>query len=1509
MSDLYAVRVAARPDERTLDLDIQVVHPDAMHIPATPGFALMLLHDRAEGDAALAAEIDLATIMDGHWASAHARAFVSEVELLSTANEPPAAALDDHEHAYWRNSKRWLSGRLRIRVTHPAWLAHVPRAWDSAAYDPADSYDACPPASPDDVHEYVVEAAIEHSDGFLPVPRLLLASLTGPGCPELLWVPRHGARAYEPSERLVGADITGERLAAWLGKPLVFQIDGGERVECGVLTRVHDDVVSLTTLSPGGRMTQNRSLHALAWIGLAAFRRGLPRLPAPLELDTLLDFASPAAVCEQVDGCEASLRVYELASSGGGPVLGSAALALRLIAIPAQDEFGRFDRATSKLGRTLRRQMARRGHGWEGELYSGVAWGLLESFEVAPPSEPRSVALGELSRAEQIAFIEQRRWPAWTVRVRVSDEAWVEHLAGAEPWSVDNGSLDEPDAWDDEPLRWDADDDEDEDDDEDDDDEDDADEDDAEPRSTLRRHFEVEHPTRGISVDPADPRSIVHDHGAWDDVRHKLARDHFHDACKQGNVELVRAYLALGIDGEWAADISLETPLIRAAEGNQPEVIRVLAAAGVDLQKRDGSGDTAIMTAVNWGAQDALVALFEVGADPDVPGPYDNFALVEALGEHPEAVEALLAGGASPSAGAATGSCALQWCIREGDESRLRELLAREGVDPNVATAEGDTLLHLAVVADQHEIVELLLEQGADASRRNAYGWRPADVAAFADADALAERLVEAGGGATNEPLLAYFRGLRDADLDAVEAALAAGIAIEARDAKGKTGLMLAVAQDNLALVECLLVRGADLAARTGEHGEYGVLRQAESTVMRRRLLEAGTPASYRDAKGVLRQPALEAVLEQDDHALLEFVLGPQVRGLDLSDLSALHSSLVWGDYEDRLDARAATLRRLGQAGADLVARADDGQPLLHGYIRRGFDVPALALIEAGTDLEAADRNFVTPLLQCCEAYSDHEQQANIARALLDAGADASKCEWLSRGAWELATGTGNQAIVDMLEQRFEQTLDDALAERGRAGTPRHALEPGDFETLARRTTMASFLFWLRRRDHEIVRGSLAGGFDPNPPERNAQGLRPGVVPLVAAVEAGDLEMIDILLRGGALPDRAQVYGQTALSYAASEQRLDIVERLLAAGADPEPFDEWGDTPLRSAAAHGNLGLLDMLTAAGAHVQPRASGRHPLHAAVYNGHFEAAQWLVARAANLDAREPGRTTALHEAIERDQAELALALLAAGCEVDVQTSDEQRVTPLILATKKGDVELVRALLERGADPHVKDADGQSAIDHASYRDELAQLFPAGSGGPRSFERVERELPALLRAVHEGDFAALEAALDEGVDATNYRGDTALMLATAYGRVDMVDALLDAGANVQAKNAMGDTAWSYAFVSGQDALRKRYETLGVELGMDGLNQMAGQAMRRDAAREALSAGDVGRVAKLIDALELDVDFLTPGVRPLRLALDRGDVAMLRLLAAKGADASLSSGGGTLRELAEELGLAANL
>ncbi|HVI03608.1 MAG TPA: ankyrin repeat domain-containing protein [Enhygromyxa sp.] len=1503
MSELYSVRVAARPDDRTVDLDIKVVHPDAMHIPESPGFALMLLHDRASGDAPLARELDLQTVMNSEWASANARAFVESVELLSSKNEPPPEALDDYDHRYWKNSAKWLEGRLRIRATHPAWVSHVPRSWDSAAFDPASDYEPSPPARPDEQHAIVLETDFERSEGFMPAPRLMIASEVGADCPEVIWIPRYGAQAYEAHERRSGIDITIVALREWMGRPLIWRIEGDD-TRVGIVAKIEDGRVALVSISSGGRSTRWSDPSGLSWIGLAAFRRGTPRLAPPLSLERMLAHANPAALVERVDGREVTVKIHVLAADPGMQRPLTAANVLRLLALPARPSWSDFDGATAKLGLALQRQMQTRGMSWDTELYSIVALGFIESYQAETPERPRAVDLDEVERSQAIEFIEQRRWPSFTVTAVVTDAAWLEHLEHAGPWSVDSEQLEPPQAWDEDPVTWDPALARDEDDDNDNDDEPEV------TTSTLRRRFELPGPVTKFTATGDDPRSVLRDHGMWEFVQHPEARDNFEAACKLGNVEVVRAYVALGIDVNSHTDISGETPLIRAAEGNQPEVIRVLAEAGADLQGKDGGGDTAIMTAVNWNTPAALRALIEVGADPDVPDNYENYPLVKAVEEgHDDLVEILLEGGASLDAGANTRDSALQWCVHNNSE-RLRELLARQGADVNQVNSMGDTLLHLAVVHEQDDAAAALIEAGADLSRRNRWGWTARDVAEVNNAHGIAEQLDEAGAQLTMGDAAALFRAVADGDRDGVIAALDRGLDVDTRNPQGQTALLCAISGGHLELAELLRSRGADINARDAH--ENNALEYADSTDARRWLLQNGVEAAYRDSKGVLQQPGVEAVIEEDDHELLAVLLDARTNFSDLSDLSACHLSLIWGDFEDRLKQRAETLRILGRAGADLDAPAPgEGTSLLMGYINRGHEPPAMALLEVGVNLEHEDKNHTTALIKACSEYSNHDECARITRALLAAKADYTKTDWLGRSAWDSAESVSNQECVDALEQVFAQTLRDALAECGRdEDSDPEDLDAAVFEALARRSNQETLLHWVRKREHAIVRGLLQAGFDPNPPQRNRHGLRPGNLPLTAAISAGDVAMVEILLAGGADPNLVQSYGSTALSYAVSESggNVEMVRLLLAAKANPMPVDDSGHTPLSTPAAHGNIAILELLLEAGASVQPFASGYLPLHAAVRNGSFEGTQWLLAHGADIDARDEGRETPLHVAIERDQIEIALALIAAGADPNVQTSDEHRITPLIRATKSGNVELIEALLAAGADPHVKDADGQSAIDHASYREELRVLFPEAGEAPR-FERVERELPPLLRAVHLGDREAFTQALAEAddIDVSNYRGDTALMLAIMFGQRHMVEALLEAGANVAAANAKGDTPWTYAFTSGREELRLLLEERGATTSMDALNQMAAQSMRHDAVMQAIRAGDVARVAKHIDELDFDVDLLGR-VRPLGVAIDRGDVALIQLLLAKGADASLDAGGGqSLRERGEAAGFGA--
>lgn len=72
-----------------------------------------------------------------------------------------------------------------------------------------------------------------------------------------------------------------------------------------------------------------------------------------------------------------------------------------------------------------------------------------------------------------------------------------------------------------------------------------------------------------------------------------------------------------------------------------------------------------------------------------------------------------------------------------------------------------------------------------------------------------------------------------------------------------------------------------------------------------------------------------------------------------------------------------------------------------------------------------------------------------------------------------------------------------------------------------------------------------------------------------------------------------------------------------------------------------------------------------------------------------------------------------------------------------------------------------------------------------------------PKIHGAAKKGDLTALRSLLETGeeVDATNAVGNTALMVASMEGQVDAVVLLIEAGANVNAATTSGDTALSFA------------------------------------------------------------------------------------------------------------------
>lgn len=121
-----------------------------------------------------------------------------------------------------------------------------------------------------------------------------------------------------------------------------------------------------------------------------------------------------------------------------------------------------------------------------------------------------------------------------------------------------------------------------------------------------------------------------------------------------------------------------------------------------------------------------------------------------------------------------------------------------------------------------------------------------------------------------------------------------------------------------------------------------------------------------------------------------------------------------------------------------------------------------------------------------------------------------------------------------------------------------------------------------------------------------------------------------------------------------------------------------------------------------------------------------------------------------------------LIAAGADLNVEICGE---TPLLKAVMSGEEEIVRMLLEVGADVNAVSKTGESALKVAAER---AQTY-------------------VLQAVL--------AAAGIKINAVGPNGDTALIAAAKCGKLKSVQMLLEAGADVNVKNYLGQSALDLA------------------------------------------------------------------------------------------------------------------
>ena len=235
------------------------------------------------------------------------------------------------------------------------------------------------------------------------------------------------------------------------------------------------------------------------------------------------------------------------------------------------------------------------------------------------------------------------------------------------------------------------------------------------------------------------------------------------------------------------------------------------------------------------------------------------------------------------------------------------------------------------------------------------------------------------------------------------------------------------------------------------------------------------------------------------------------------------------------------------------------------------------------------------------------------------------------------------------------------------------------------------------------------------------------------ACEKGNEDAIYVLLNAGADPNISNANGYTWLHYAAvGDCSEEVLRTILNHGADVNAASNDNETALMKACHEGNLDVMNVLLNAGANT----------HISDDDGD----NWLHHAACGDCSKEVLQTILDHGA-------------------DVNTTNENNTTSLMYACHKGSTDVINVLLNAGADHRISNANGYTWLHYASVGD------------------CSKEV--------------LHAILNYGADinAASKNNETALMKACERGNIDVMNVLLNAGANPHISDDDGDNWLHYA------------------------------------------------------------------------------------------------------------------
>lgn len=340
------------------------------------------------------------------------------------------------------------------------------------------------------------------------------------------------------------------------------------------------------------------------------------------------------------------------------------------------------------------------------------------------------------------------------------------------------------------------------------------------------------------------------------------------------------------------------------------------------------------------------------------------------------------------------------------------------------------------------------------------------------------------------------------------------------------------------------------------------------------------------------------------------------------------------------------------------------------------------------------------------------------------------------------------------------------------------------------KNTLHDQAFWRDKPSLDKIKAEIANGNSPS--AANAAGL--DAVVLAINAQASNEAIQFLLAQPGNEVNKPIVYGRTYMFWAANRGNTELMEYLMSKGAKANIKDELGYSVLTYAASGGqsNTKVYDLCISQGADPKKeriRGGANALLLVAPYDKDFSLINYFIAKGVDVKSVDSTGNTAFDYALRSATVPVLKALVAKG----VKYSPNAMVTASIGSRAASNtLDVYQYLEELKLNPKATNANGDNALHYVARRPKQTEIIKyfLAKGLDVNTTNNDGVTPFMNAASGNNDLESLNLLLPlvKNINQVNKKGTSALAMAIRRNTPEVVQLLIDKGADVKVVDAEG-------------------------------------------------------------------------------------------------------------------------